>query len=154
MVVYTFEQRWGILRRYFKNHDNVAECFRWRSFWSWRVCKQAKLSHLGHRKPACIHWKADALKSSLCLVRILAQRHNFAIFLRKWAERGRYNQWRSLSGHVERIFVFWQHLIELSAAELMSIDHLGAAIWQRLTIICEASSKINVTPTSQSKLTL
>ena len=26
--------------------------FRWSSFWSWRVCKQAKLSHLGHRKPA------------------------------------------------------------------------------------------------------
>ena len=30
-----------------KNH-----LFRWSSFWSWRVCKQAKLSHLGHRKSA------------------------------------------------------------------------------------------------------
>ena len=28
MVVYTFEQRWNILRHYFKNHGNVAECVR------------------------------------------------------------------------------------------------------------------------------
>ena len=27
------------------------------------VCKQAKLSHLGHRKPSSIHWKADAPKT-------------------------------------------------------------------------------------------
>ena len=27
-----------------KNH-----LFRWSSFWSWRVCKQAKLPHFGHR---------------------------------------------------------------------------------------------------------
>ena len=40
-----------------KNH-----LFRWTSFWSRRACKQAKLSHLGHRKPARIHWKADAPK--------------------------------------------------------------------------------------------
>ena len=86
------------------------------SFWSWRVCKQAKLSHLGHRKPARIHWKADAPKTSHCLVRILLQRHNWASFLRKWASRGRYSQWQSLSFHVERIFVhknwrggYWQH---------------------------------------------
>ena len=30
-----------------KNH-----LFSWGSFWSWPVCKQAKLSYLGHRKPA------------------------------------------------------------------------------------------------------
>ena len=30
--------------------------------------KQAKLSHLGHRKPARIHWKANAPKTSYCLV--------------------------------------------------------------------------------------
>ena len=48
----------------------------------------------------------------------LVQRHNWAIFLRKWARRGRYSQWRSLKGHVERIFVqknlrrgYWQHLV-------------------------------------------
>ena len=28
MVVYTLEQRWEILRHYFENHGNVAECFR------------------------------------------------------------------------------------------------------------------------------
>ena len=55
--------------------------FRWISFWSWRVRKQAKLSHLGHGKPASIHWKADAPKTSYCLVRILIQR---AIFLWNW----------------------------------------------------------------------
>ena len=92
--------------------------FRWSSFWSWRVCKQTKLSHLGHRKPLRIHWKADAPKTSYCLVRISVQRHNWVIFLRKWARSGRYSQWRSLSGHVERIFVhknqrggYWQHLV-------------------------------------------
>ena len=26
MVVYTLEQRWEILRHYFENHGNVAEC--------------------------------------------------------------------------------------------------------------------------------
>ena len=26
MVVYALEQRWEILRHYFENHDNVAEC--------------------------------------------------------------------------------------------------------------------------------
>ena len=73
---------------------------------------------LGNRKPARIHWKAVTRKTSHCLVRILVQRHNWVIFLRKWARRGRYNQWRSLSGHFERIFVnknwrggYWQHLV-------------------------------------------
>ena len=28
MVVYTLEQRWEILRHYFQNHGNVAECVR------------------------------------------------------------------------------------------------------------------------------
>ena len=28
MVVYTLEQRWKILRHYFENHGNVAECMR------------------------------------------------------------------------------------------------------------------------------
>ena len=92
----------------------------WSLVWSCRLCKQAKLSHLGHNNPARIHWKADALKTSHCLVRILIQRHNWAIFLRKWARRGRYSQWRSLSGHVERFFVhknwrggYWQYLVSI-----------------------------------------
>ena len=28
MVMYTFQQRWEILRHYFENHGNVAECVR------------------------------------------------------------------------------------------------------------------------------
>ena len=111
------EERWKILqycsgRFWQKNH-----LFRWSSFWSWRVCKPAKLSYLGHRKPAHIHWNADTLKTNHCLVQILVQRHNWVIFLRKWASRDRYSQWRSLSGHVQRIVVhknwrgvYWQHL--------------------------------------------
>ena len=39
--------------------------------------------------------------------------------------------------------------ILLSAVELMSFDHLGAAIWHRWTIISGGPSKISVTPTSQ-----
>ena len=61
---------------------------------------------------------AFAPKANHCLVRILAQRHNWAIFLRKWARRGLYSQWRSLSGHVELLFVhknwrggYWQYLV-------------------------------------------
>ena len=69
--------------------------FRWSSLWSW-WCKQAKLSNLGHRKPTRIHRKADAPKTRHCLVRILVQKHKWAIFLSKWARRGRYSQWRSL----------------------------------------------------------
>ena len=39
------------------------------------------------------HWKAYASKTSHCLVLSLVQRHNWAIFLRKWARRGRYSRW-------------------------------------------------------------
>ena len=116
-----------------------------------------KLSHLGHRKPARIHWKADALKTSHCLVRILVirERHNWAIFLRKWARRGRYSQWQSLSGRDERIFFLFTALraiqpklhsifctlFALSAAELMTFGHLRAAIWHRWTVICRVPSQ-------------
>ena len=102
----------------------------------------------------------------------------------KWARRGRYSQWRSLSGHVEQIFVpknwkrilatfgfnrtvlcatqpklhsmFWALFLKiaLSAAELMLIGHLWAAIWHRWTIICGEPSKISVTPASQRQLTI
>ena len=96
-----------------KNH-----LLRWSSFWSWRLRIQAKLHKKKHRKPARIHWKADAPKTSHCLVRILVQRHNWAIFLRKWARSGGFSKWRLLSGHIAGIFVhknwrggYWQHLI-------------------------------------------
>ena len=119
--------------------------FRWSSFWSWRVCKQAKLSHLGHAR---IHWKADASKTSYCLVRILVERHNWAIFLRKWARRGRYSQWRSLSGHVVRIFVhtiwrggYWQHLISTGRRYLpysRSYTRYFAPYWRAVKDKCYA----------------
>ena len=54
--------------------------FRWRSFWSWRVCKQAKLWNLEHRKRGRIYWKADAPK------RVTV----WAIFLPKWVNGDRY----------------------------------------------------------------
>ena len=121
MVVYTLEQCWevGLRSTYLRNRFwKKCHLFKWSSFWSWRVCKQAKLSHLGHRKPAHIHWKDDAPKTCHCLVWILVQRHNWAIFLRKWTSRGHYSQWRSLSGQVKWIFVhrywrggYWQHLV-------------------------------------------
>ena len=110
MVVYTLEllrqidlQKMQILAK--KNH-----LFRWSLFWSsfW------KLSHLGHRKPPRKNWKADAPKTSHSLMRILVQRNNWTIFSSKMS----YSQWRSLSGHVEWIFVhinwrgvYWQHTV-------------------------------------------
>ena len=61
---------------------------------------------------ACLHIRQDQNELHLlsearthhCLVRILVQSDNWAIFLRTWARTGRYSQWRSLSDHVERIF--------------------------------------------------
>ena len=84
-----------------KNH-----LFRWSSCWSWQNWS-SKIVAFG------------AQKTRHCLVRILVQRHNWAIFLRKWARRGRnINGDHSLLDHVERIFVhknwrgwYWQHLV-------------------------------------------
>ena len=80
-------------------------------------------------------------------------------FLWKWARRGRYSQWRSLSGHVVVNWRVgsWQHLvfkIALSATELMSFGHLGAEIWHRWSIICGVPWKISVTSKSQRQLKL
>ena len=124
MVVYTLEQRFAkwACHRLTENVDfgkkKKNHLFSWCSFWSWRVCKQSKLLHLEHRKPACIHWKAGAPQTNHSLLRILVQNCNWAIFLQKWAKSGRYSQWWSLAGHVERILVhknwrgrYWQHLV-------------------------------------------
>ena len=61
-------------------------------------------------------------------MRSLVQRHNWAIFLWKWTRRGLYSQWRSLSGHVERIFVqknwragYWCHTGEATLEVLRSV---------------------------------
>ena len=172
MVVYPMRFRFAKLARDRLTEDadfcKKNHLFRWISFWSWRVCKQVKFSHLVHRKSARIHWKADAPKTSHCLVRILLQRHNWNIFLRKWARRSRYSQWQSLQKLKRRILATISfnrtalratqpkvHLmfctlflkIALSAAELMSFGHLGTAICYCWTIICGVPSKISVTLT-------
>ena len=77
--------------------------FRWSSC---KACKQAKLSHLGHRKSAGIHWKADAPKTNHCLVQ---RHHNWAIFLRKLARKGRYSQWLSLIEDEDIVNIWFQH---------------------------------------------
>ena len=156
--------------------DCVQLYFKWSSFWSWRVCNQAKLSHLGPRKPAHIHWKADAPKTSQCLVRLLVQRHNWIIFLRKIARSGRYSRWWPLFGHVERIFVhniwFQQeggtcHTAEATLDVLRPVfeDRVisrrtdvvwpsRSCDWHRWIMICRLPSKTSVTPRSQRQLTL
>ena len=88
---------------------------------------------LGQRKPAHIQKKAEP-KTIHCLVRIFVQRHNWVIFLRKCVRRGRYSQWRLLSGHVERIFVhknwrrgYWQHLVSRGHIAEATLDVLRRA---------------------------
>ena len=107
MVVYTLELGFAkcVCDRLTEDTDfgKKIHLFRWSSFWSRRVCKQPKFSHLGHKKPARVYWKTDAPKTSHCLLRVLVQRHYWAIFLQKWARRGHYSQWWSLSGHVKRL---------------------------------------------------
>ena len=84
MILYMLEQCWEVgLRstyRRFRFWQNKNHLFRWSSFWFRRVCIQAKLSHLGNRKPLHIHWKVEAPKTSHCLVLILVQRHNWGPF--------------------------------------------------------------------------
>ena len=123
--------------------------FWWSLFWSWRVCKQAKLSHLGHKKRARIHWKDDAPKTSYCLVRILVQRHNWALSLSAKMSRERplqsmaivigpcwtnfCSQKRETALHATQpklhlMFCALFLKIALPAVKLMSFDHLGVAI--------------------------
>ena len=102
-----------------KNH-----LFRWSSFWSWRVSKKVKLSHLGHIKHACTHWKADAPKTSHCLLWILVQ--SMAVVI----------------GPCSTNFCSQK----LKTRTLATFG-FGAAIWQRWTIICGVPSKISVKPT-------
>ena len=125
-----------------KNH-----LFRWSSFWSWRVRKQVKLLYLSHRKPAHIHWKTGAHKTNHCLVRILVQRHNWAI---EQGETVTINGDRCQS--MLNDFLFTK--IEEEDIDNIWFKQVGAAIWHRWTIICGVPSKISVTPTSQRQMTL
>ena len=147
--------------------------FSWSSFWSWRVCKQTKLSHLGHKNFAKLqlHWKADASKTSHCLARILVQRHNknkmsnerplqsMAIVIgpcwtnfcsqklkRTMLATFGFNRTPLCATQPELHSIFYAMFlkINLSAAELMSFGHLGAVTWNRWTIICGLPSKISV----------
>ena len=133
--------------------------------------KQAKLSHLGHRKPASIHWKADAPKTSHCLVRILVQRHTWAIFFfeneqgdtaivigpcwmnfcsQKFKKRilvtFDFNRTALCATQPKLYSMFCALFLKIasSAAKLMSFGRLGAAIWHRWLIICRVPSKISV----------
>ena len=94
--------------------------FSWSSFWSWRICKQAKLSHLGHRKSARIHWKADTPKTSHCLMRIFVQRHNLCHFSAKMSKERPLQSMAIVIGPRWTNFVhknwragYWQHLVSI-----------------------------------------
>ena len=127
--------------------------------------------------PACIHWRAVTPNTNQCLVRILVQRHNFSSKMRKerplqsmaivigpfWTNfcsqklkrrilatfgSNRTAQ-RATQPKLHSIFCALFLKIALSAAELMSFSHFGAAKWHRWTIICGVPSKISVTPIRQ-----
>ena len=143
------------------------------SFWS------SKIVAFGVQKTACIHWKADAPETSHCLVWILVQRPFFfeneqgvtvngdsygamlnEFLLTKVEEEDIGNIWLQqdvATCHTSKLHSMFCALflrIGLSAGELMSFSHLGAAICYRWTIICGLLSKISATSTSQRQLTL
>ena len=151
---------------------------------SWAILVLLKSEQFENNFSARIHWKADAPKTSPCLVWILFQRHTWAIFFEN--EQGDVvtvngHRYRAMLNEVlftkieeEDIGTFCfnrtalsatqpkQHSmfcglilkIALSAAELILFGHVGAVIWHRWTINCGMPSKISVTATSQRKLTL
>ena len=141
--------------------------------------KQAKLLHLGHSKPARHTLKSPYPKRFTVWCGFWSRGIFGSFFLRKWARRDRYSQWRSLSSHAEQkknrilatfgfnrialratqpklhaMFCALFLKIALSAAELMSFGHLGTVICHSWTIICGVPTKISVTPTDQRQLTL
>ena len=127
-----------------KNH-----IFRWSSFWSWRVCKQAKF---GAQKT-----RTHILKSRSTQNESLFSA-DFGPFFSKMSREKSLQSMAIVTGpcwtNFCSMFCALFLKIALSAAELMSFGHLGAAIWHRWTIICGVSSNIGVTPTSQRQLTL
>ena len=66
--------------------------------WKWACDRLTEDADFGKKK----NFFSDEARFDLGVL-ILVQKHNWAIFLRKSARRG--SQWRSLSGHVEQIFV-------------------------------------------------
>ena len=109
MVVYTLEQRWEILRHYFENHDNVAECVRkLRTDFGRREAPSApyvryllaspSINQSVKRQKQCVHPRILLLWQKVCVKR---HQHKFKALLLK---------------------------IALSVAELMSFGHLRATI--------------------------
>ena len=62
MVVYMLEQRWEILRQIALQKMPIMAQKK-SSFQMKFILILSKLSHLGHRQPARLHWKADAPKT-------------------------------------------------------------------------------------------
>ena len=115
-------------------------------------------------------FKADTSKTRHCLVRILVQGHNWTISL-KMSKKSPLQSMAIVKGPcwtnfclqklkrrilatfgfnrialrvTQPMFCRLFLKIALSAAELMSFGYLGAAIWQRWTIICGVPSKVKV----------
>ena len=193
-MVFTLEQRWK--KSVFASLSEPAidlqkmpilakkkHLFKWSSFWSWRVFKQAKLSHLGHRKPARIYGKAmthskrvtvwcriwskgiiepsfleNEQGEAVTVMAIVVGRcwTNFCSqkLKRRILATFGFNRMvlRFIQPKLHSMFCALFLKIALSATELVSFGHLGAAICLRWTIICRVPSKICVTPTSQRQL--
>ena len=141
--------------------------FRWSSFWSWRVCKQAKLSHLGHRKPAPHTLKSPRTQNESLSGADFGPEAQLGHFFSKMSKE------IPLQSMAIVIGGYWQHLVSTGRSYVphsrsytrcfatcfwrshyQPFVHLGAAIWHRWTIICGVPSKISVRPTSQRQLTL
>ena len=115
MVVYTHEQHWEILRHYVCRFCQKKIIFSDDAHFDLaRYVNMQNCRIWGTENPhACIEKPTHPKR-----VRILVRRHNWAIFVWKWARKDGYSQWRSLSGHAERIFVhknwrgeYCQHLV-------------------------------------------
>ena len=136
MVMYTLGQHWemGLRLPYRRCQFWQKKSFQMKLILILADMYASKIVHFGHRKPARIHWKANVPETSHCLMRILVQRHNWAIFRRKWARRRRYSQWRSLSGYVEQIFVhkncrgwYRQHLFSTRRRSMFCAQKLNSS---------------------------
>ena len=134
------------------------------------------MSHLGDRKLARIQLKVDAPKTGHCSRGIIGpffaeNEQGDKATVNGGRYRAMLNEFlftkieeatlvfnrtalRNTQPKLHSMFCGLFLKIALSAAELMSFGHLGAAICQRWTIICGVPSKISVTTTSLRQLAL
>ena len=124
------------------------------------VCKRKQLTHLGHRKPSFIHWKADTPKTShsVCCefrsrgiidtvffenAQIMAVKVCSEKLKRRILATFRLNRTALHATHLKLYSIFWALFLKiaLSVAELMSFDHLRAAIRHCWAIICKVAVK-------------